>query len=94
MLKNWIRRIRIRRYSRLLGMFLLQYKDCQVKEIRLVKESNTDYDSRFKGKSYLHIHCEDNEKQGNFYISVDKEDEVSLWGLMMTIGIRAGFSIK
>jgi hypothetical protein len=94
MLKNWIRRIRIRRYSRLLEEFLLHHKDCPVKEIRMVSESDIDYDRQFYGKSYLHIHCENNEQQGNFYISVDKEDEVSLWELMMTIGIRAGFSIK
>ena len=94
MLRNWIKRIRIRRYSELLEEFLLHHKDCPVKEIRMVTESDADYDGDFNGLSYLYIHCENNDNQGNFYISVDKSEEASLWSLMKSIGIRAGYAIK
>ena len=91
---KWIKKMRIKRYARLLGEYLLQNKDAQVKEIRLVKDSDADYNNDFKGLSYIHIHCEKDRKQSNYYISTNKEEELTLWRLMMIIGASMGFSIK
>lgn len=97
MFKKWIAKIKARKAFNVFKSYIKASKDYDTKWISIVDKGCADYNPRFEGQSYIHLHCENKDASNDLYIRMPKDMDETSWISTLQIDIcayKAGFTIK